>query len=389
MQGVAMLQCASDPRSNMNKLIFANLLHRPLRSVTSVLAVAIEVVMILSIVAIFMGMLNDQKERTNGIGADLMMEPSHASIMNGISGAPIPIKDIEVIRRLPHVAVAAPVITQFRTASNDFGVVYGIDYPSFNALRPFVFVAGGPFNGPNDVIVDDVFASGRNPSTGKAYAVGDTISTMDHPFRICGIVEAGKGGRKMIPIDTMGDLMGAEGRASLFYIKADNPANDQAIIQEIHATRGLEGFPVQTMQDWLSQMTPQNLPGFNQALGIVTGIAVIIGFLVIFQSMYTAVLERTREIGILKSMGASKSTIVSVVLRECAVLAAAGVIVGIAGTYGVQLAMGHFFPTTHFEITGQWLLRAGLIAFTGSICGALYPAWIAARKDPIDALAYE
>jgi putative ABC transport system permease protein len=74
----------------MNKLIFANLLHRPVRSIISVLAVAIEVIMILSIVGIFMGMLNDQKQRTNGIGADLMMRPSNASIMNGMSGAPMP-----------------------------------------------------------------------------------------------------------------------------------------------------------------------------------------------------------------------------------------------------------------------------------------------------------
>ena len=236
----------------MNKLIFANLLHRPLRSVISVLAVAIEVIMILSIVGIFMGMLNDQKQRTNGIGADLMMRPSHASIMNGISGAPIPIKDIEVIRKLPHVAIASPVITVFNTASNDFGVIYGIDYPSFNALRPFVFLSGTPFQGPNDVIVDDVFA-------GKDHHVSDTITVMDHPFRICGIVEHGKGGRKLIPIDTMGDLMGAAGRASLFYIKSDDPANEQAIIQEIHATRGLEDFPVQTMEEWLSEMTPEKI----------------------------------------------------------------------------------------------------------------------------------
>ena len=102
-------------------------------------------------------------------------------------------------------------------------------------------------------------------------------------------------------------------------------------------------------------MTPSKIPGFNIALEIVTGIAVIIGFLVIFQSMYTAVLERTREIGILKSMGASQTTIVGVVLRECAVLAVAGVVVGIAGTYGVRLAMLHFFPTQHFEISSQWI----------------------------------
>jgi len=101
------------------------------------------------------------------------------------------------------------------------------------------------------------------------------------------------------------------------------------------------------------------------------------------------VLERTREIGILKSMGASKAVIVGVVLRETAVIAVAGVLLGIAGTYGVKLLMGHIFPTQHFEITVEWLLRGAVIAFVGSLCGALYPAWLAARKDPIDALAYE
>jgi len=90
----------------MNKLIFANLLHRPVRSIISVLAVAIEVIMILSIVGIFMGMLNDTKQRTNGIGADLMMRPSKASIFVGVSGAPMPAKIVEVLRQLPHVAVA-------------------------------------------------------------------------------------------------------------------------------------------------------------------------------------------------------------------------------------------------------------------------------------------
>jgi putative ABC transport system permease protein len=136
-------------------------------------------------------------------------------------------------------------------------------------------------------------------------------------------------------------------------------------------------------------MTPEKIPGFNVALDVVTFIAVLVGFLVIFQSMYTAVLERTREIGILKSMGASKAAIVSVVLRETAVIAIAGVLLGIAGTYGVKLLIGRVFPMQHFEITAEWLLRGAAIAFVGAVCGALYPAWMASRKDPIDALAYE
>ena len=366
----------------MNKLVIANILHRPLRSIISVLAVAIEVIMILSIVGIFMGMLNDTKQRTNGIGADLIMRPSTATAFNGISGAPMPIKDEEAIRKLPHVAVVSPVITQFNTTSSDFGVIYGIDYPSFDALKPFSWVAGGPFQGPNDVIVDDVFA-------GSKYHVGDTITVSQRPFRISGIVESGKGGRKLVPINTLGEMIASPGKCSVFYIKADNPDNDRAIIDEIHATPGLADFPVQTMEDVLSQMTPEKLPGFNLSLRVVTGIAVIVGFLVIFQSMYTAVLERTREIGILKSMGASKLTIVGVVLRETAVMSIGGTLVGVAGAYGVRILLLRLFPTQHFEITALWLVQASVIAFVGSMLGALYPAWMAARKDPIEALAYE
>jgi putative ABC transport system permease protein len=367
----------------MNKLIIANLLQRPVRSIISVLAVAIEVIMILSIVGIFMGMLNDTKQRTNGIGADLMLRPSNASTFVGVSGAPMPAKIVEVLRRLPHVAMASPVIQKLNTAGK-IEILYGIDYASFNALKPFVYVSGGPFQGPNDVVIDDIFASSDG-----GHRVGDTIAIMDHPFRITGIVEHGKGGRKLLPIDSMGALMGAEGKASLFYIKCDDPANESTVIQEIHATRGLEDYPVETIDEWLEEMTPNKIPGFNIALNVVTGIAVIVGFLVIFQSMYTAVLERTREIGILKSMGASKLTIVSVVLRETALMAVAGVLVGIAGTYGVQSLIFHLFPTQHFEITAAWLAQGAVIAFVGALCGALYPAWLAARKDPIDALAYE
>ncbi|HEY2859216.1 MAG TPA: FtsX-like permease family protein [Terracidiphilus sp.] len=375
----------------MNKLVFANLLHRPLRSIISVLAVAIEVIMILSIVGIFMGMLNDQKQRTNGTGADLMMRPSNTSAFNGVSGAPMSARLAEPLRNLPHVAVVAPVITHLNTGAS-IEILYGIDYDTFDALKPFVFVSGNKFAGPNDVIVDDVFAgpNSKNPATGRPYVVGDSIDLLNTSFRICGIVEHGKGGRKLIPIDTMGALLGgAQGKASIFYIKVDDPKNDQAVIEEIRSVRGLADYPVQTMQEWLSEMTPEKLPGFNLALNIVTGIAVVVGFLVIFQSMYTAVLERTREIGILKSMGASKSTIVTVVLREATVVAILGIVVGTVGVYAVRALLLHAFPTQHFEITTLWVAQGAAIAFIGSLCGALYPAWMAARKDPIDALAYE
>ena len=365
----------------MNKLIIANLVHRPVRSIISVLAVAIEVIMILSIAGVFMGMLNDTKQRQNGIGADLTMRPPNTSIMVGVSGAPMPIKFEEALRKLPHVAVVSPVNSKLNTLGK-IEVINGIDFPSFDALKPFVFLAGGPFQEPTDVIVDDLFA-------GSQYHVGDTITVLQHPFRISGIVEHGKGARKMVPIDTMDRIDDSEGKTSIFYIKCDDPANDNLVTQEIHATHGLENYPVETVDAWLEEMTPDKLPGFNIALDVVTFIAVVVGFLAIFQSMYTAVLERTREIGILKSMGASRLTIVDVVLRETAVMALTGVVLGVAGAFAVQLLVGRLYPMQHFEITTMWLAKAAGIAFVGALCGALYPAWMASRKDPIDALAYE
>jgi putative ABC transport system permease protein len=367
----------------MNKLIFANLVHRPVRSIISVLAVAIEVIMILSIAGIFMGMLNDTKDRTNGIGADLMVMPPGANIIAGMNGAPIPAEFGPFIAKLPHVEVVSPVIQKFNIVPKP-EIIYGIDYPSFNALKPFVLLAGGPFQGPNDVMVDDVFAS-----SGPGYHVGDTITILDHPFRISGIVEHGKGGRKMLSINTMGQMADAEGKASLFYVKCDSPANDKLVMSEIHSIPGLDNYPVNTVDEWLDEMTPSKLPGFNIALEVVTFIAVVVGFLAIFQSMYTAVLERTREIGILKSMGASKLTIVDVIRRETAAMALAGVILGIAGTFTIKLLIAKVFPTQHFEVTGIWIARGAGIAFLGAMAGALYPAWMASRKDPIDALAYE
>lgn len=367
----------------MNKLVFGNLIHRPLRSIISVMAVAIEVVMILSITAIMFGILNGQRDRTSGIGMDMFVRPGTTSNLIGVSGAPASIKVADVLRKLPHVAVVAPVNIQL-TATSAVENIYGIDFDSYNALKPFVFVSGGPFQNPYDVIVDDVFAR-----SDKGHKVGETIPIMNHPFRICGIVEHGKGGRKMIPITTMGELTGAEGKASVFYLKLDDVKNEKIVTDEIHAMPGMSDYSVQTLEEVLSLMTPEKYPGFNIGLNVVITIAVIIGFMVIFQSMYTAVLERTREIGILKSLGGSRLYIVNVVLRESMTLSAAGIALGIAASYLMRFTFRSHLPTLSFEITLGWVLRSIVVASLGSLFGALYPAWRAASKDPIDALAYE
>ncbi len=366
----------------MNKMVVSNLAHRPTRSVITVSAVALEVAMILLVVALFYGLLNGSKESQLGVGADLLVQPPGAAALVGMSGAPISVKVGDVLRRVPHVTVAAPVIWAF--SQKPLEIDYGIDLASYDALPPaFRYVSGGPFQAANDVIVDDFFASMNHKK------VGDTVEVLNHPFRICGIVPHGKGGRKFLQLATMQDLIGAEGRTSVFYVKLDDPAYIDEVTNAIKQRPGMERYSVRSMAEYLSMMTPDNLPGFNLAIEIVIGVAIVVGFLVIFQSMYTAVMERTREIGILKSLGASKLYIVNVVLRETMLLAVAGIVAGVLISMATRRVIIFERPVMRLFWSNTWVLRATLIALAGSLAGAIYPAYKAAQRDPIDALAYE
>ena len=368
----------------MNKLVLGNLVHRPLRSVISAFAVAIEVIMILSVVAIFYGILNGNRKQTTGIGMDVIAHPGAATALMNTSSAAADVRIADVLRKLPHVQVVAPVNIRLTTGST-LENIYGIDFASFNALRPFKFLEGGPFTGPSDIIIDDFEAK-----TGKGFKLGDPIKVLNHIFYVRGIVEHGKGSRKFIPLVTMDEMDGNPGKASAFYLRTeDEPKYQDQVRKEILQTDGLQDWSVQTIQEYLEALTPDHLPGFNIALNVVISIATIIGFLVIFQSMYTAVMERTREIGILKSMGAGRWSIISVVLRETMLLAFIGTLLGVLATYLMRNVLHARFPTLSFQITGVWVVNAVCIALGGALLGALYPALKAARKDPIDALSYE
>lgn len=368
----------------MNKMIISNLVHRPIRSLISVVAVAVEVTLMLVIVGLMFGMLNDNKERQAGIGADAFVRPPGSSAILSASGAPASVKVGDVLRKLPHVSAVAPVLLQAVTGGT-IETIYGIELSTWNQLgSPFRYISGGPFRGPNDIIVDDYFANSEH------LKVGDTTKVLAHEFRISGIVEHGKGGRKFLPIQTLQQLTGAEGKASIFYIKLDNPNNYAAFKDEVAKVPGMSQYVVTSTDEWLSLVTPERLPGFSITIKVVIGIAVCIGFIVIFQSMYTAVMERTREIGILKSLGASKAYIVNVILRETAILAIAGIILGIFISFATQSALLARFPTIRVQVgADNWVWKAAVIAVVGAMIGALYPAFKAAQKDPIDALAYE
>jgi putative ABC transport system permease protein len=283
---------------------------------------------------------------------------------------------------LPHVDTVAPVVTTVST-QGAIELIAGIDLKTYEKLSgPFQYLAGGPFQSPDDCLVDDLFARAKHVK------LNDKIEILNHPFRVAGIVEPGKGARKFLQLSMMQDLIGAQDKASIFYLKLDNPANADDVVNEIKAVPGMQNYVATSMAYYLSMMTTSRYPGVSKFIDFVIAISMIIGFLVIFQSMYTAVMERTREIGILKSLGASKLYIVNVILRETVLLAIGGIIVGVLFSLAARAGIDRR-STLRVVVTGGWIFRATLIAIFGSIIGALYPAVKAAQKDPIDALAYE
>jgi putative ABC transport system permease protein len=365
----------------MNKMIVANLAYRPVRSLISIVAIALEVTLILLIVGLCLGLLNDSRQRQAGIGADVVVMPPGSSFIVGLTGSPMSIKVGNLLEKIPHVVTVAPVVQSVST-QGAIEVIAGIDSESYQRLSgPFRYLQGGPFQSPNDCLVDEIFARSRHVK------VGDTIEILNNKFRVAGIVEPGKGARKFLEIGVMQDLIGAQGKATLFYLKLDNPANADQVVDDIKRA-GMDRYVVTSMAYYLSMMTTSNYPGVSKFIDFVIAISVIIGFIVIFQAMYTAVMERTREIGILKSLGASKFYIVNVILRETVLLAIAGIVVGIVFSLIVRSGIDHR-STLRVVVTGGWILKATAIAIVGAILGALYPAYKAAQKDPIDALAYE
>jgi len=367
----------------MNKMIFANLVHRPFRTIISIVAVAVEVTLILLIVGLSIGMLTDTKNRQVGIGADIMVQPPGSSLLMGVSGAPVSIKVADRLRKLDHVVAVTPVVTQLSTGGA-LEVIDGIDLASFEAVGgPVHYLSGGPFQGANDMLIDDYLAAS------KKLKVGDTVETLNHSFRVCGVVDHGRGARKFVPIATLQDIIGAEGKASIFYVKLDDTNNADAAVHEIKSIPGMEQYGVHSLKEYLSLMSSSSIPGLSTFINVVIGISMVIGFIVIFQAMYAAVMERTREIGILKSLGAGKFYIVNVILRETLLISIGGILLGFAVSYAARAGLHYKFQTLPILITPEWLLRATIIAIIGSMLGAVYPAMKAAQKDPIDALAYE
>lgn len=361
------------------KLVLENLKHRPLRTFLSTLLIAVPVTLILTLVGLSHGLIEDSKHRQRGVGADVLVRPPGTSLLS-LSGAPMPEKLADKMRQEPHVTKATGVIVHVIGGINS---ITGVDMKSFNEMSGgFRFLEGTSFQNPNDIIIDEYYARQKN------VRAGDTIELLNRNWRVAGIFEQGKLARVILPLHVLQDLTGNTGKISQIYLAVDQPANAPGVIASLRAK--LADYQIYSMEEFTSLLSINNVPGLSAFISVIIGIAIIIGFAVVFLSMYTAVLQRTREIGILKSLGASRAYVLELIAAEAAVLGISGSLLGIVLSFGARSLIQRLVPASlAVAVVPEWWLISGGIALFGALLGAVYPGLSAARQDPIEALAYE
>ena len=365
--------------SPINRFVLSNLTHRPIRTILSVLAIAVEVTMVLTLVGVSYGTLDGTARRARGVGADILIRPPGSSIIS-LSTAPMSDKLVPLLASQPDVTMAIGTVVQ---PLQGLDTVTGLDLDQFSKMSGgFRFLEGGPFQKDDDILIDEFYARQ------KGLRAGDTLNLIGHDWHVAGVFESGKLARICVRLPVLQQLTGNPHHLSQIYLKLDNPDHAQNVINELHQT--LPGYPVYTIEEFTSLLSINSIGLLRNFIGVVIAVAVIVGFIVVSIAMYTAVLERTHEIGILRSLGASSSFIFNLLLKETLLLAVVGTGAGIGLTCLAKWSLEHI---GHSGLTQEtvyaWWPIAGAIAVIGAVLGAVAPAYIAIRLEVTQALSYE
>lgn len=371
-----------------DSLVIANLLARPTRTIGSVMGIGIGVVLIVVTVGLARGMLQSTGEREANLGAELIFQPS-GSFGAGVVSAPLalPTAYADAIGELEDVAAVTPVGRYLRSGARGIGyeLIEGVlfepdeDVASYPAIAGITVREGRMPSAAHEIIVDQRRAKDYDAG------VGDSVSLLGQEFRITGIFEPEVGARIKMRLDTLQDLLGASNKCSWLLIKTRVPEVQEAVAlridkrfsgNQIIFTRDIPGF------------YERGMPSLDVFLDAVVGLATVVSALVILLAMYTSVTERTREIGILKSLGASRRFIVREIQKEALIIAALGLVAGLVLAWLAAVGFTAF-STLEIQLQWPWVLIASAVVLVASLLGALYPAVKAANLDAVSALAYE
>jgi putative ABC transport system permease protein len=365
----------------MDSLVLSNLAHRPARTAVSVVGIAIGVLLVVFTVGLAHGLLRERGKREANIGAQIMLRPAGSIGVAGGQSFSIPVGHAAEAARVEGVRMAVPIGQILDKSDSGFGsrLIEGIPFDQYAALNGLTIKEGRGLQGGQELLVDSAWAQERQ------LAVGATVEIFEKPYKLVGIYEPPGGGRMKIPLATMQDQVGFENHCNTILISCNDPAQQEQV-----ATRIKEKFPddqiILTRE--LPELYMSSVPALNIFLKVVVGVAATISMLVILLAMYTTVTERTRQIGILKSLGMSKRSIAWVIEQEAILVSVLGVFMGVMLTLLIRFFVMRS-TTLVVDVEPKWIAISLVVGLIGGSVGALYPAMRAARQDAVDALSYE
>jgi putative ABC transport system permease protein len=367
----------------MDSLVFSNMLHRPARTVVSVLGIAVGVLLIIFTVGLSNGTMRERGKREANVGAEIFFRASGTLGLSGTESFRLPIEvkaellEVEGVERVVSLGQNTVSASDTNTGSR---LIDGVEYDEYAEVVGIEIKEGRKFGQRGDeVIIDTGF------QRQKKYKVGDTVSLYDRPFTIVGTYEPAAGARIKVPLATMQEQLGGEGKTTAFLVKINSGLDPKQVAQRLS-----ERFPDNQilLTSELEELYMQGFPAMNVFLNVFIGVAAVISALVILLTMYTTVTERTRQIGIMKSLGMSNGKIAWTIAQEAMLISFFGIVFGVILTFVVRALLTRV-TTLEVEMSPLVLLITLIVGLIGGAIGSLYPAMRAARLDAVDALSYE
>ena len=378
----------------MDNLVAANIRQRPIRSLVSVVGVALGVALVMLFTGLARGMSNDLQRRSQNLRAEIIF--TRPGTMDNLTSSPanLSTKYVGNLLAVEGVESAVPVIRNVFQGGRGFGFeqVEGVDWEPFAAMNNLGIAEGRAprprspeaqeRDEPVEVIIDETKA--RN----SGVRVGGVINLFgDIPHKVVGIYAPESGARVKMALADMQYRVEAPDKATYILVKARPGVDEKTLAERISADPGTSGNKIQFTRDVFTSIE-KSIPYLGLFLKVLVGLAAVVSALVVMLAMYTTITERTREIGILKAMGASRGFIIGTIEKEAILISALGLVVGFA----VALLAGALISRVYglvFEYGWGWAVAAALIGLLGGAIGALYPAVRAANLDAVSALSYE
>jgi len=397
----------------MWSLAWANLTHHRGRTAISVLAVSLGIALLLVSKGLARGSIREVADRMESVDAELIVLPAQENVIF-TGGAVFPGAFERLLARTgddrgPIATNVIPVFWgQVRMAGQQQRI-FGIDPGQFTLfLGPRRLLAGKAFDravlfaerdrtreeehpsaeeSPDlsdglELIIDDRLARAGG------YRLGDDVRVMGQLFRITGIVEDGVAGRVFAPIQTLREMLnGGEPWSSMYFVRLRDDKDPTAAAEQFAAALGPDA-QIRRKDDFGHRLR-RDFRQVELYMNASSGLALVVCFLFILLTMYTMVLERTREIGVLRALGLTRAALLRLSILEALLVSASGVIVGTALAFAAKAALHMLLPLLTVALAAELLVLAALIGVVGGVLSALYPGLRAARLDPAVALNYE